>query len=452
MLSDALAMAMVILVPCSAATLPPATAPTLTTLYSFTGSPGGGFLEAGAILNSTTGVLYGTTADGGAYGWGTVYELVPGQNPPVTVLYSFNPIGKSGDGASPQAGLILNSTTGVLYGTTTYGGSSDDGTVFSLTPPTGSGQPWTEQVIHTFKGGTDGAQPEAGLVMTPKTGLLYGTTYAGGTSGFGTVFQMTPLKSGAWTEKVLYSFTGGPDGGNPVASVSVATTGILYGTTYAGGILGSGTVFSLTPPASGGAWTELPIYSFGGTVAAPTNGVDGIGPEGGLVIKYEKTSSGTINVLFGSTFWAGSSTGCPLGGFDAGCGTVFSLTPPTTAGTPWTFAVLYTFTGTGADGAHPSQNLYMNSGGVLYGTTYSGGSTSDQCFEASYPGCGTVFLLTPPGKPGVPWPETILHDFNGDDGGGPNGVIPGAGGIYYGTTYIGGTSGGYGTVFQLTPQ
>ena len=453
MWGGALAAAMAILVPCSAATAPAASAPTLTTLYSFPGSPGGGFLEAGLVLNATTGVLYGTTTDGGAYGWGTVYELTPGTGGTwtQTALYSFNPIGVPGDGANPQAGLLLNTTTGVLYGTTTLGGSSDDGTVFSLTPPT-SGGAWTEQVIHTFKGGTDGAQPEAGLTMAT-SGLLYGTTYAGGTSGFGTVFQMTPLKSGVWSEKVLYSFTGGADGGNPVAGVSVATTQILYGTTYAGGVLGYGTVFSLTPPAkSGGTWTESAIYSFGGTAASPTNGTDGIGPESGLAIRYEKTSSGTINVLFGSTFWAGSSTGCPLEGYDAGCGTVFSLTPPTTTGSPWTFAVLYTFKGTGTDGAHPSQNLYLNSGGVLYGTTFSGGSTSDQCFGASYAGCGTVFLLTPPGKPGVPWPETIMHDFNGDDGGGPNGIIPGTGGVYYGTTYIGGTTGGYGTVFQLTPK
>ena len=451
MLSDALAMALAILVPCSAATAPDAaapdaTAPKLATLYSFTGTPGGGFLEAGMVL-STSGVFYGTTADGGAYGWGTVYQLAPGTGGAWTqsVLYSFNPIGLAGDGASPQANLVIG-TGGVLIGTTTFGGSSDQGTVFTLTPPTGSG-PWIEKVIHSFKGGsTDGAEPEAGLSLAPKTGVLYGTTYAGGTSGFGTVFEVAPLTGGGWTEGLLYSFTGGADGGNPVASVALATTRILYGTTYTGGTLGYGTVYSLTPPATTGApWTESPIYSF-------TNLTDGSGPEAGVTIKYDRTSSGTINVLFGSTFWGGSSNGCPLGGFTAGCGTVYSLTPPTTTGAPWTFAVLYTFTGTGKDGAHPSQNLYINSGGVLYGTTFSGGSSSNTCFQASYTGCGTVFLLKPPGTAGGAWAESVLHDFNGDDGGGPNGVVPGNGGIYYGTTYIGGTSGGYGTIFSLTPQ
>jgi len=452
MSSYALAMALTILVPCSAATAP-ATAPAanppkLTTLYSFPGTPaGGGFPEAGLIFNPTTGVMYGTTADGGAYGWGSVYELTPGTGGAwtQTVLYSFNPIGIAGDGASPQASLAL-STSGVLYGTTTYGGgSSDDGTVFSLTPPT-SGGSWTEKIIHSFKGGTDGAQPEAGLVLVPKSGILFGTTYAGGTTatcvGCGTVFELAPSTGGGWTEKVLYSFTGGADGGNPVASLAVATSEVVYGTTYTGGALGYGTVFSLTPAA--GTWTESVIYSF-------TNLTDGSGPEGSVIIKYAKTG-GTISALYGSTFWAGSSTGCLVGGYAAGCGTVFSLTAPTTSGAAWTFATLHTFTGAGNEGAHPSQNLFMNSGGVIYGTTFSGGSSADACFGASYPGCGTIFRLNPPAAPGGVWTPSVLHDFGGDDGGGPNGVVPGANGIFYGATYVGGTSGGYGTVFQLTPQ
>jgi uncharacterized repeat protein (TIGR03803 family) len=449
MLRYTLAMALAIIAPCSAAIEPAVTPPKLTTLYSFPGTPGGGFLEAGLIL-SPSGVLYGTTAEGGANGWGSVYQLTPGTGGAWVqkVLYSFNPLGSTHDGASPQASLVLG-TSGVLYGTTTYGGTSDDGTVFSLTPPA-SGGSWTEKVIHNFTGGADGAQPEAALSLVPTTQVLFGTTYAGGTSttcngGCGTVFEMTPSTGGSWTERVIYSFTGGVDGGNPVASLALAATQILYGTTYTGGKLGYGTVFSMTPPAKSGApWTENVIYSF-------TNLKDGSGPEAGVVIKYEKVSGATINVLYGSTFWAGSSTGCLLGGYPAGCGTVFSLTPPTTSGAAWTFATLYTFTGTGNDGAHPSQTLSLNSGGVLYGTTFSGGSTSDSCFGASYQGCGTVFLLKPPGGPGV-WAESILHDFDGDDGGGPNGVIAGPTGGYYGATYNGGTSGGYGTVFQLTPQ
>ena len=355
-------------------------------------------LEAGLILNSTTGALYGTTAEGGAYGWGMVYQLTPGTGGTwnAKVLYSFNPINIPNDGASPQASLFQNSN-GVLYGTTTYGGSSDNGTVFSLTP--GTGGTWTEKIIYSFNGGTtDGSQPEAGLIQYSKTSVLYGTTYAGGTAGFGTVFQLVPGTGGNWTEKVLYSFTGLADGGNPVASLIQATTQVLYGTTYTGGASGFGTVFQLVP-AVGGVWTESVLYSF-------TNGADGSGPESGLTLHYTKTGSTTTTVLYGSTFWAGNANGCLLGGYAAGCGTIFSLTAPATSGTPWTFAVLYAFTGAGTDGAHPSENLTLNSTGDLYGTTFSGGSTTDGCFGPSYPGCGTVFLLKPPAARAVRGPKS----------------------------------------------
>jgi uncharacterized repeat protein (TIGR03803 family) len=459
MLSDALAILLAISVPCSAAKVPAPMPPTLTTLYSFPGGGGGEFLESGLVFNSTTGVLYGTTAEGGTYGWGLVYQLTPPGTGTCTrstwcptVLYSFNPIDNPGDGASPRASLVLNSTTGVLYGTTAFGGTSDDGTVFSLTPPTVPGGAWTPNVIHSFTGsttgGTDGAEPEASLMLSSK-GVLYGTTYAGGTAGFGTVFQLTEATGGVWTEKVLYNFTGLTDGGNPVAGVVQATDQVLYGTTYTGGLAvtgepgsGYGTVFQLVP-AGGGVWTESALYSF-------TNSTDGSGPESSLTIHYTQTST----VLYGSTFWAGGSqpqVGCPLGGYFAGCGTVFSLTSPATSGNPWAFAALYAFTGTGLDGAHPSQNLSLNSAGDLFGTTFSGGSTTDQCFGPSYPGCGTIFVLEPPTTSGGSWTKVILEEFNGDDGGGPNGVIPGASGTYYGTTYSGGTSGGYGAVFKFIP-
>lgn len=443
MLSDAALLAFAIFVPCSAANLPAATAPKLKTLYSFSGTPNGGFAEAGLVLNSTTSTLYGTTANGGTYGWGMVYQLVPATGGTWTqkMIYSFNPVGLPGDGANPQSNLVLGSS-GVLYGTTAFGGTSDDGTVFSLSPAAGG--VWTEKILHNFTAGADGAEPEAGLFLSAQTGVLYGTTYNGGTSGYGTVFQMTPATGGNWTERVLYSFTGGVDGGNPVANLVQATTQVIYGTTYSGGTQGYGAVFQLVP-AGGGVWTENSIYSF-------TNSTDGSGPEGPLTIHYMSVSGKTINILYGTAFWGGSSTGCPIGGYAAGCGTIFSLTPPATSGSPWTFAVLYTFTGAGVDGSHPTENLSITSSGGLYGTTFSGGSTSNYCFGASYPGCGTIFLLKPPAAPGGAWSEVVLHDFNGDDGGGPNGVIPGASGIYYGTTYLGGMAGGYGTVFQLTPS
>ena len=430
-LGGVLVMTLATLVPCSAA-IPDAI--TLKTLYNFPGTPDGGFPEAGLVRNSTTQVLYGTTADGGTYGWGTIFQLVPagGGVWKHTTLYSFT---GGADGANPEAGLILGSG-GVLYGTTTYGGSADYGTVFSMAPA--GGGKWTFKTLHTFTGGKDGANPEAGLYLNSTTGVLYGTTFAGGTSGFGTVYQLSPGTGGAYNEKLLYTFTGGTDGGNPIAGVvQVASTQVLYGTTYQGGTSGFGTVFQVVP-AKGGTWTQSVLYSFAGST-------DGSGPEAGVTV-------GAGSILYGTAFWGGSSTGCPLGGYPTGCGTIFSLAPPTTKGNPWTFTVLYTFTGTGTDGAHPSQNLYLASTGTLYGTTFSGGSTSNVCFTASYPGCGAAFSLAPPATSGNPWTETILHDFNGDDGGGPNGLIPGASGVYYSTTYNGGTLGGFGTLFQLAVQ
>ena len=221
-------------VPCGAST------PTLTTLYSFPGEEGA-YPEAGLVLNN--GALYGTTYAGGS-GSGTVFELSP-PTPPATAwtpiqLYAFT---GGADGAYPRAGVIF-STRGVIFGTTEQGGAHGYGTVFSLTPAAGG--KWTQAVIYSFTGqGGDGAYPEAGLVLSPKSGLLYGTTYGGGTAGYGTVFSLTPAVGGTWTEKVLYSFAGSPDGANPLAGLTLSTKGVLYGTTYGGGGLGWGTVFEL---------------------------------------------------------------------------------------------------------------------------------------------------------------------------------------------------------------
>jgi hypothetical protein len=157
-------------------------------------------------------------------------------------------------------------------------------------------------------------------------------------------------------------------------------------------------------------------------------------------------------VLYGTTTLGGDPTGCPLGGYEEGCGVVFQLTPPTPPGTTWTESLLYTFAGPPHDGMLPSYNLvFASTGGTLFGTTLTGGSSADTCFPASYTGCGMVYVLRPPTLPSTTWTKTNLAIFNGDNGGGPNGVIfsPG-GGLLYGTTYVGGTSGGYGTIFQVT--
>lgn len=242
------------------------------------------------------------------------------------------------------------------------------------------------RTLYSFTGQPDGAYP-TGLVAG-KNGVLYGVAGGGSGSGTfcaegcGTIFSLTPstVPGGAWTESVLYSFTAGSDGYDP-SDLVVASSGVLYGSTYFGGIPEYGTVFALTPPASpGGAWTQATLYSF-------TGGADGGGPIGSLAI-------GKSGVLYGSTLFAGS----------LGNGVVFSLKPPTTPGGAWTQTTLYTFAG-GADGVGPN-GVVMGSGGVLYGTTLAGGTANS----------GTVFMLKPPTSPGGPWTESVLYSFSGSDG------------------------------------
>jgi uncharacterized repeat protein (TIGR03803 family) len=190
-------------------------APTETVLHSFSGNDGAQPI-AGLIADGN-GNLYGTTAKGGASGNGVVFKLAPGGT--YTVLYSFT---GGSDGRFPQAGLIADSS-GNLYGTTQFGGATGNGVVFKLTPG------GTETVLYSFchlPGCTDGAYPQAGLIAD-SSGNLYGTTPYGGASNDGVVFK---LASGG-TETVLYSFLGGGDGAFPGAALIADGSGNLYGTT-----------------------------------------------------------------------------------------------------------------------------------------------------------------------------------------------------------------------------
>jgi uncharacterized repeat protein (TIGR03803 family) len=206
-------------------------------LHSFGGSKDGQEPEAGLI--SVKGTLYGTTFQGGANGQGTVFSITTSGKE--HVLHSFGPFGSSGDGYRPEAGLI--SVKGTLYGTTAQGGEHGIGTVFNITP---SG---AESVLHSFAGGKrDGDYPEAGLINVNDT--LYGTTLRGGAhceggseSGCGTVFSITT----SGTEAVLYSFEGYPDDGALPRAGLISVKGTLYGTTEVGGASGRGMVFSLSP-------------------------------------------------------------------------------------------------------------------------------------------------------------------------------------------------------------
>jgi uncharacterized repeat protein (TIGR03803 family) len=391
--------------------------PTLTTLY--TGGMGGAQPYAGVVIGSG-GVLYGTATYGGTgscyLGCGTVFSLTPpassGGAWTEAVLHSFG----GSDGSYPEASVVIGSG-GVLYGTTTFGGSgpcsNGCGTVFSLTPPASPGGAWTEAVLYNFQG-SGVSNPGVSPLVIGSGGVLYGTA---GTA----VFSLTPAAppGGAWTEAVLYNFqSGSPLSGSPLGVV-IGSAGALYGATSDGGSGscpgGCGTVFSLTPPASpGGVWTETVVHSFAAAI-------DAAFPDAGVVI-------GNGGVLYGTGAYGGTGS-CP-----GGCGAVFSLAPPTSPGGAWTETVLYSFRG-GSDGSGPTAGVVVGSGGVLYGTTAGTGS-----------GAGTVFSLTPPASPGGAWTEAVLHDFTcGSDGCSPfAGVVIGSGGVLYGTTFS-----TPGTVFSL---
>jgi uncharacterized repeat protein (TIGR03803 family) len=407
---------------------------TLTTLSGF-GITGVGAFPYSGVTIGKGGALYGTAPStyGVGGGDGVIYELTPPTSPggawTEDVRYPFGELGPSGVG---PLGSVVIGADGVLYGTTSLGGASGAGIVFSLTPVPQQ-YTWTLDVLYNFAGGSDGASPQTTLVMG-KGGMLYGTTQYGGTGdcfvsseppGCGTVFSLTPPTSpgGAWTETVLHTFTGGAEGALP-NGVTLGPGGVLYGTTQVDGIVpcleqqGCGTVFSLTPPASpGGAWTRKTIYQFAG----PPN--DGAHPLANLVIDGE--------VIYGTTYQGGPS----------GIGTVFSMTRPASAGGAWTESVLHGFADP-VEGEAP-RGLTLSETGTLYGVTQSGGSSRNY---------GTVFEMKPPTAPGGSWTYRILYNFTGgSDGSTPIGApVIGPRGVLYGTTEGGGINAD-GTVFELAP-
>jgi uncharacterized repeat protein (TIGR03803 family) len=398
-------------------------ASTETVLYSFAGGTTDGMYPTAALIFDKSGNLYGTTSEGGnsticgIFGGscGVVFQLTPasGGGWTETVLYEFT---GGADGGTPYDSLVIDSD-GNLYGTTNVGGASNMGTVFELSP--GSNGSWTETVLHSFAGGSDGASPRAGLIL--KQNKLYGTTMLGGTGTqcgpfggpCGTVFELTRSKAG-WTEKVLHSFTGGSDGGYPYAGLTLDKVGNLYGTTFQNGTNGCGTVFELKHGK--GTWTENTLYEF-------TGGNDGKASYGGVIFDPEGD-------LYGATSQGGSGGG----------GTVFELTPGKAG---WTLTTLHAFAGS-PDGSYSEAGLVLR-GKNLYGTTYDGG-TGSTCGPFGGSPCGTVVKLHH-GEKG--WTESVLYSFlGGTDGAMPeDSLIFDKAGTLYGTTFDGGT--GDGVVFQI---
>jgi len=231
---------------------------TESVLYSFTGGADGKAPYAGPVLDGP-GNLYGTTQLGGASNFGTAFKIdTAGVE---TVLHSFT---GDADGGIPLAPLFWDFTSGNLYGTTTTGGAGY-GTVFQIDAA------GTLTVLYTFQGAADGGHPIGGLIRD-NAGNLYGTTNggglpnscSGGSVGCGVVFKVDP----SGTETVLYTFTGGADGGQPKAGLAMDSAGNLYGTTATGGTADTGVVFELNK-----AGVETLLYAFGSGGGAPSGDV-----------------------------------------------------------------------------------------------------------------------------------------------------------------------------------
>lgn len=388
-----------------------AQAQTFKVIYNFTGGQDGSYPEAGLTMDKA-GNLYGTAYQGGGTNRGTVFKLAhKGSGWALSPLYSFT--GRE-DGGAPIARVVFG-PDGSLYGTTEFGGyncGSGCGTVFNLKPPVAFCRsvlcPWTQTVLYRFSGSSDGANPGFGDLIFDQAGNIYGTTYFGGNNAQGVVYELTP-SNGSWTERAIYLFTGSSDGGNPYSGVIFDKAGNLYGTAWAGGANGYGTVFELTPSGSG--WAE-------NTLHALQSVTDGGQPFGGVVFN----SAGNV--------YGGTGSGGPGSG-----GTVYELMPSNGG---WTFDVLYSFTSSGyLPGPHG--NLTMDASGNLYGTTTKDGTH----------GAGSVFKLTPSNGG---WTETDLYDFTGGSDGGIayGSVLIDASGNLYGTASAGGAN-GYGVIWEITP-
>lgn len=392
-------------------------------LYSFKASPDGGD-PLSALTADGTGALYGTTEFGGTGncfdGCGTVFKLTPSQSGySESVLYGFKGYA-DGDGSGPGAGVVLDSS-GAIYGTTEYGGTSGNGgTVFKLTP---SGSSYNETVIYKFEGGKDGYAPLAGLTLSG-SGALFGATLLGGagslcssaSEGCGTIFELKPSGSG-YTETIVHRFTGGSDGATP-GSPPIFAGRTLYGTAATGGASsscggapinpGCGTVYKLVP--KGKRYKFSVIYSFAGQPSDAANAF------GGLVARHGR--------FYGVGQYGGA----------ANEGATFSVTPSGSE------KMLTSFDG--ANGAYPLATLATGSRGRLYGTSEYGGGSRD---------AGVVFEVSP--SPSG-YTQRVLYAFTTTASGlyPVGGVIAGAKGRLYGTTTYGGTaSSPAGTVFRLTP-
>ena len=398
-----------------------AQAPGFKVLHTFHGKDGA--RPVGQLIRDKSGDFYGTTGVGGfgncQLGCETAFEM----NKSGTIVWTHSFRGPNGQ--NPGGGLHRD-PAGDLYGTTAFGGkvnnhicSSGCGVVFKLD------KMGNETVLHKFTGTPDGYFPFS-LLADDSGGDLYGPTNTGGGNGLGTIFKVT--KTGG--ETVFYSFSGGSDGCEPSAGVTLDSAGNLYGVTLMGGAgfcnSGYGIVFKLDT-----AGNETVLHTF--------EGEDGANPASVLLL-------GSEGNLYGTTENGGTSIVC-----EGGCGTVFELSPQQNGS--WSETVLYSFCSLSdcTDGFDPGGGpLVRDAAGNLYGTTETGGAYRN----CNGQGCGVVFKLDKSGH------ETVLHSFSGGrDGASPvAGLTIDSAGNLYGAAVAGGdlacksgTNEGCGTVFKITP-
>ena len=330
-------------------------------LYNFQGGSDG-WAPVGIPVRDAAGNLFGVTVNGGSStscfdGCGTVFMISGGAK---TILHTF----QGSDGATPLSGMVMDAA-GNLYGTTPYGGS--DGNVYELSP-NGSGG-YTYSVIYNFNGGVnnDGATPQAALVIDA-AGNLYGTTYSGGSDtycdtyqrGCGTVFELSPVAGGGWTEKVLHRFVGTLGGFHPANALIFDSAGNLYSVTQGGPAtihgrnnigFAPGLFFGLSPRADG-SWQEKTLLYF----------------RGGLDVTYFFTDLTYQNGIFYGASNGGSSNQ----------GAIYTLTPQGQG--QWSESAIYSF---GQTNSGPGSRVIFDATGILYGT--AGGGTHNRGVLYSLP-------------------------------------------------------------------
>jgi uncharacterized repeat protein (TIGR03803 family) len=409
-----------------------ANAGTEKVLYAFRGFPARDGANPHAVpIMDDKGNLYGTASAGGAGGCGMVYKLHRTRNGTwtETILYSF---ACGDDGNGPASGVVFDKA-GNLYGGTQLGGTGQCfffgerigcGVIYKLIP--GTGGAWTETVLYSFPAPQQGSEfggPLASPTFDGKGGL-FGTTVlddACGGNNYGSVFRLK-LVSGIWKEHDIHDFCG-TDGSSPgYGALVLDAAGNFFGTTMSGGSdTGQGVVFELSPLGRG-KWQFTKIHEF--------TEAEGGSLQGGITL-------GKSGKLYGAEFAGG------LGNH----GAIYALTPA--AGGAWKENILYAFNGGGPDGQNPWASPIFDASGNLFGTTQAGG-------EAAFcDNCGVIYELQSQG--GGHWSESVVYTFGSQeniaDGSDPvAGLVRGADGNFYGTTYEGGDkSCNCGVVFEFTP-